>query len=44
MPLYRAYGFEPFEEGEITMPDGVTLACVWMEKPIDTDGRDATNT
>jgi GNAT superfamily N-acetyltransferase len=35
VPLYAAYGFEPYREGEITMPDGIALACVWMEKPID---------
>lgn len=34
VPLYLAYGFEPLEEVEITMPDGVTLPCVAMEKPI----------
>ncbi len=34
-PLYLAYGFRPFEELEISMPDGVTLACVSMEMPID---------
>ena len=35
VPLYRAYGFQPLEEVEITMPDGAMLACVSMEKPID---------
>jgi len=35
LPLYRAYGFEPLEELEVTMPDGVTLECVSMEKRID---------
>jgi len=34
VPLYRAYGFEPVEELEITMPDGVTLECATMEKPV----------
>ncbi len=33
-PLYLAYGFEPLEEVEVSMPDGVTIACVSMEKPI----------
>lgn len=33
--LYRAYGFVDVEEQELEMPDGVTLACVAMEKPID---------
>ena len=35
VPLYAAYGFEPLEEGEITLEDGATLACVAMEKPIE---------
>jgi GNAT superfamily N-acetyltransferase len=35
VPLYAAYGFEPLEEGEIALEDGVTLACVAMEKPIE---------
>src|SRR4029077_13137975 len=35
VPLYLAYGFKPLEEFEVTMPDGVTLACVSMEKAID---------
>jgi GNAT superfamily N-acetyltransferase len=34
VPLYLAYGFQPLAELEITMPDGATLACVSMEKPI----------
>ena len=29
--LYRAYGFVDVDELEVTMPDGVTLACVSME-------------
>jgi GNAT superfamily N-acetyltransferase len=35
VPLYLAFGFTPYREGEITMPDGCALACVWMEKTID---------
>jgi GNAT superfamily N-acetyltransferase len=35
VPLYLAYGFRPLEELEVTMPDGVTIACVSMEKQID---------
>jgi GNAT superfamily N-acetyltransferase len=35
VPLYSAYGFRAVGESDITMPDGVKLACVWMEKPID---------
>jgi GNAT superfamily N-acetyltransferase len=38
VPLYRAYGFEKLEELEITMPDGVTLPCATMEKPIAAGG------
>ena len=34
VPLYRAYGFEPLEELEITLPDGVTLPCVSMSMSI----------
>jgi GNAT superfamily N-acetyltransferase len=35
LPLYLAYGFEPLQETDVTMPDGVTIPCVSMEKPID---------
>jgi len=35
VPLYLAYGFEPLEEVEVALSDGVTLACVAMAKPID---------
>jgi GNAT superfamily N-acetyltransferase len=35
LPLYRAYGFNPLEELEVAMPDGVRIACVSMEKLID---------
>jgi GNAT superfamily N-acetyltransferase len=34
VPLYSAYGFRSLEELEITMPDGVPLACVAMDKPV----------
>ena len=34
LPLYAAYGFEPIEEFEVELPDGVALECVAMEKPI----------
>jgi hypothetical protein len=33
--LYRAFGFEPLEEIQVTLPDGVTLPCVTMRKSID---------
>jgi GNAT superfamily N-acetyltransferase len=35
LPLYLAYGFEPLGEIEVTMPDGVAIPCVSMEKAID---------
>jgi GNAT superfamily N-acetyltransferase len=35
VPLYRAYGFEASDEVEITMPDGVVMGGVPMEKSID---------
>jgi N-acetylglutamate synthase-like GNAT family acetyltransferase len=35
VPLYLAYGFERLEEVDVAMPDGVTIPCVSMEKPID---------
>jgi dihydrofolate reductase/GNAT superfamily N-acetyltransferase len=34
LPLYLAFGFQPVEEIDVAMPDGVTIACVAMEKPI----------
>jgi GNAT superfamily N-acetyltransferase len=34
VPLYLACGFEPLEEREVAMPDGVTITCLAMEKPI----------
>jgi GNAT superfamily N-acetyltransferase len=35
LPLYLAYGFRSLEKVEVAMPDGVTIACVSMEKQID---------
>lgn len=35
VPLYAAYGFRPLEEVEITMREGVTLACMSMDKRIE---------
>ena len=35
LPLYLAYGFQRLEDAEVTMPDGVTIPCVAMEKPIE---------
>jgi len=34
LPLYEAYGFERLEDFEVTLPDGVKIAAVAMEKPI----------
>ncbi len=34
LPLYLAYGFRQLEEIEVTMPDGVTIECVAMDKEI----------
>ena len=34
LPLYLACGFEPLEEVVVTMPDGVTVPAVSMQKPI----------
>lgn len=35
VPLYLACGFEPLEEFEVELSDGVKLACVGMEKPVE---------
>jgi len=35
VPLYQACGFEPLEEVDTVLVDGVRLRCVTMEKPID---------
>ena len=35
LPLYLAYGFRRLEDLDVTMPDGVTIPCVGMDKPID---------
>jgi GNAT superfamily N-acetyltransferase len=34
LPLYEAFGFVATGEEDVAMPDGVTLACVWMTKPL----------
>jgi GNAT superfamily N-acetyltransferase len=34
-PLYRAFGFRELERATISMPDGVSIECVAMERPID---------
>jgi GNAT superfamily N-acetyltransferase len=33
-PLYRSYGFREVERFMLTMPDGVAVDCVAMERPI----------
>jgi GNAT superfamily N-acetyltransferase len=35
VPLYLACGFEPVEESDVVLSDGVRLACVSMTKAID---------
>ena len=35
--LYRAYGFGEVERFPMTMPDGVTIECIVMERPIRPD-------
>jgi GNAT superfamily N-acetyltransferase len=34
VPLYLAYGFQPLEDVDIPLPDGLTIAGVTMDKPI----------
>jgi len=34
-PLYRAFGFREVERFNVTMPDGVSVECVAMERPIE---------
>jgi GNAT superfamily N-acetyltransferase len=33
-PLYRAFGFREVERFTVTMPDGVSVECVAMERPV----------
>jgi GNAT superfamily N-acetyltransferase len=35
VPLYLACGFEPIEDVEVVLTDGVVVRCVSMAKPID---------
>ena len=35
VPLYRAFGFREVERVPVTMPDGVTIEGVVMDRPID---------
>jgi GNAT superfamily N-acetyltransferase len=34
-PLYRAFGFREVDRTMVTMPDGVAMECVAMERPIN---------
>jgi GNAT superfamily N-acetyltransferase len=34
-PLYRAFGFREVDRFPVTMPDGVSVVCVGMERPIE---------
>jgi GNAT superfamily N-acetyltransferase len=35
-PLYRAFGFRELGRSMVTMPDGVSIECVAMERPVTT--------
>jgi GNAT superfamily N-acetyltransferase len=39
-PLYRAFGFRELGRGMVTMPDGVSIECVTMERPVTTPTTD----
>jgi hypothetical protein len=34
VPLYGAYGFRELGRSQVAMPNGVTIECAAMEKPI----------
>lgn len=38
LPLYEPYGFRVIEPREVQMPDGTTITCAAMEKPISLPG------
>ena len=38
VPLYRAFGFQEVEPFTLTMPDGVTVDAVAMERPVHPPG------
>jgi hypothetical protein len=38
VPLYLAYGFEPVEDVLVTLPNGVTLESMTMEKRVARPG------
>lgn len=33
-PLYRSFGFREVERVQVTMPDGVSIECVAMARPV----------
>lgn len=35
VPLYTAFGFREVDRVPVTMPDGVTIDCIVMDRPID---------
>ncbi len=35
LPFYEAYGFRATEDEVVTMPNGVDIAAVMMEMPLD---------
>jgi len=35
VPLYRSFGFRETRRHALTMPDGVTIDCVAMDRPVD---------
>lgn len=37
VPLYRSFGFADVEPATVTMPDGVTIDCLAMERAIRSD-------
>ena len=37
VPLYRAFGFREVEKFIITMPDGVSVDAIAMERPLTAD-------
>jgi GNAT superfamily N-acetyltransferase len=38
VPLYKSFGFTEVETAELTMPDGVVLGAVAMERAVDQNG------
>jgi GNAT superfamily N-acetyltransferase len=37
-PLYRSFGFREVERFMVTMPDGVSIECIAMARPIERSG------